>query len=108
MRLELRCLGTFTLNLERWSDHPEGRVCLPVLILWPSVAFISRDCMGLFWPFYRLPGLAVGGFESLPLYAAFIYMMGILFRIVLSRFEVNMSCRLIFNSVETFNLSVRS
>ena len=28
--------------------------------------------MGLFWPFYRLPGLAVGGFKSLPLYAVFI------------------------------------
>ena len=53
-------------------------------------------------------GTVVGGFESLPLYAVFIYMMDILFRIVLIKFELNMSCRLIFNFVETFNLSVRS
>jgi len=48
------------------------------------------------------------GFDFQPLYAVFIYMMGILFRNVSSKFEVNLSCRLIFNSVGTFNLSVRS
>ena len=37
-----------------------------------------------------------------------LYMMGVLFRIVSSKFEVNLSCRLIFNSVGTFNLSVHS
>ena len=106
------------MNLERWSDHIEGGGCLFIMRLLPSMAFIclflpsvaviSRHHMGLFWPFYRLPGLAVGGFESLPLYAVFIYMMGVLFRIVVNKFEVNLSCRLIFNSVGTFNLSVRS
>ena len=48
------------------------------------------------------------GFDFPPLYAVFIYMMSVLFRIVSRKFEVNLSCRLIFNSVGTFNLSVRS
>ena len=73
--------------------------------MWPLFQEIIWACFGRF---IILPGLAVGGFQSLPLYAVFIYMMGILFRIVLSEFEVNMSCRLIFNFVETFNLSVLS
>ena len=84
MRLELRCLGTFTFNLERWSENLEGGGCFFILRLLPSMALISHCFM-----------------RSL-------YMMGVLFRIVSSKFEVNLSCRLIFNSVGTFNLSVRS
>lgn len=90
MRLELCCLGTFTLILERWSDRPTGGGCLFILRLWPSMAFIclflpsvasiSRHCMSLFWLFYHLPGLAVGGFESLPL-MRFLYIMGVYFEL---------------------------
>ncbi|KAG5384574.1 hypothetical protein IGI04_036044 [Brassica rapa subsp. trilocularis] len=69
----------------KWSDHPEGGVCLSCvcgrvgslfIYFVPSVAFISRHCMSLIWLFYHLPGLAVGGFESLPL-MRFLYMMGV-------------------------------
>ena len=73
--------------------------------MWP---LFRENVWACFGRFIILPGLAIGIFESLPLYAVFIYMMDILFRIVLSKFEFNISCRLIFNSVETFNLSVRS
>ena len=92
MRLELRCPGTFTLNLERWSDCSEEFVYLSCVCgrVWPLFQEIVWAC---FDRFFRLAGLAVGGFESLPLYAAFIYMIDILFRIFLSRFQVNLSCR---------------
>ena len=73
--------------------------------MWPLFQEIIWACFGRF---IILPGLAVGGFESLLLYAVYIYMMDILCRIILSKFELNTSCRFIFNSVETFNLSVRS
>ena len=60
------------------------------------------------WPYLYLPGLAIGGFESLTALRGFMYRMDVSFRIFLSRFEINMSCRLIFNSDETFNMLVRS
>ena len=94
MRLELRCPGTFTLNLERWSENLEGGGCLFILHLLPSMAFIC-----LF-----LPSVALISHR----FMRSLYMMGVLFRIVLGKFEVNLSCRLIFNSVGTFNMSVRS
>ena len=54
-----------------------------------------------------LSGLAVGGFESLPL-CGFIYDEYLSKYFVLSMSEIDMSCHLIFTSNETFNLSVRS
>ena len=54
-----------------------------------------------------LSGLAVGGFESLPFYG-FIYDEYLSNYFVLNMSEMNMSCRLIFSSNETFNLLVCS
>jgi len=54
-----------------------------------------------------LSGLAVGGFESLPL-CGFIYDEYLSNYFVLNMSEINMSCRLIFSSSETFNLLVCS
>ena len=63
--------------------------------------------MGLFWPLLFLSGLAVGGFEPQP--RCGLYIMDVcLSYSVSSGFEVNMSCRLIFNFVEAFNLLVCS
>ena len=54
--------------------------------------------MSLFWSLLSLSGLAVGGFYSLPLCGFFIYITDVcLSYFVSSGFEVNMSCRLIFN-----------
>ena len=54
-----------------------------------------------------LSGLAVGGFESLPL-CVFIYDENLSNYFVLNMSEISMSCRLKFSSSETFNLLVRS
>lgn len=92
MRLELCCLGTFTLILERWSDRPTGGGCLFILRLWPSMAFIclfSAEC-GFYFKTLHEPVLAVLSFTGtgrwwlrIPsAYAVFIY-NGRLFRIVL-------------------------
>ena len=54
-----------------------------------------------------LSGLAVGGFESLPL-CGFIYDEFLSNYFVLNMSEINMSCRLIFSSNETSNLLVCS
>ena len=71
--------------------------------LWPrdlyepvlAVFIVYRD-----WPLVALnPLTALRGY---------LYDECFRFRVFLSRFEVNMSCRLIFNSDETFNLLVRS
>ena len=48
-----------------------GRVWPSFIYVRPSVAF--KLCMGLFWPLLFLSGLAVGGFESLPLCGFYIY-----------------------------------
>ena len=107
MRLALRCPGTLTLDYERWSSYRKNDVRLSVLCLWPSVA--ERFVWACFGRFYCLSGLAVGGFESPCRFTRFIYMMNVsFFEFFPSRFEVNMSCRFIFNSDETSNLLVRS
>ena len=54
-----------------------------------------RLCVGLFGCFVLL-GLAVGGFESLPL-CGFIYDEYLSNYFVLNMSEINMSCRLIFS-----------
>ena len=73
--------------------------------MWPLFREIVWACFGRFIVYRDWPLGASNPYRFMRLY---IYMMSILFRIFLSRFEVNMSCRLIFNSVETFNMSVRS
>lgn len=47
---------------------------------------------------FVFPGLAVGGFESLSALRGFFYMINVLFRVFLSRVEVNTSCRLVCSS----------
>ena len=82
-----------------------GQVWPLFIYVRPSVAF--ELCMGMFWPLLFLSGLAVGGFEPLPLCG--LYIMDVcLSYFVSSGFEVNMSRLLIFNFVEAFNLLVCS
>ena len=70
MHSELPCPGILTLICDCFDGKKffpylvfSGRVWPLFIYVWPNVAF--ELCMGLFWAF--LSGLAVGGFEPLPL-----------------------------------------
>ena len=62
MRSVLRCPGTLTLDYERWNSYRKRDARLSVSCLWLIVA--ERFVRACFGRFYRLSGLAVGGFES--------------------------------------------